>query len=120
MARLPPFGIALRKHRIDRGETLMEAARAMKVSVSFCSAIETGKKNASPEMLDKIVAHFRVSESDGAHLRRLARVSRREVKIPTAGLDDRRRQILESFARKFSELDDEQLMKLEKIFKIGE
>jgi transcriptional regulator with XRE-family HTH domain len=54
MKKLTPFGRAVRKYRVDRGETQLEVAEAIGVSIAFWSAIETGKKNVPAELLGNL------------------------------------------------------------------
>lgn len=119
MKNLTPFGKAIRKCRVDRGETQLEVAQALGVSVAFLSAIETGKKNIPSTLLDKIVKHFGVTEDAEASLRKLAWVSQKEIKIDMRGLNDRSREVVAGFARKFSGLDSEQQEMLRKILESG-
>jgi transcriptional regulator with XRE-family HTH domain len=119
MKKLTPFGKAVRKYRVDRGETQFEVASALGVSVAFLSAIETGKKNVPNELLEKIVTHFELSEEDAQLLRQFAWSSQREIKISMNGMNDRSRELVAGFARKFSELDEIQLKKLREILGLG-
>lgn len=121
MTILTPFGKTLRKLRIDRGETQMDVAEAIGISVAFLSAVETGKKNASKEVIDKLIRHNGLDQSHADSLRRDALVSREEVIINMRNLDDPTRELVAGFARRFEEdsLDAEQRRRLLEIFGIG-
>ena len=71
MAKQTPtgFGVLLRKHRLDRGETLYAMAKAVGVSSSFLSAVETGQKAAPDELVNKLIAHLNLDWVDAADIR---------------------------------------------------
>jgi transcriptional regulator with XRE-family HTH domain len=119
MKKLTPFGKAVRKYRVDCGETQLESAETLGVSIAFWSAIETGKKNVPIDLLAKIITHFGLTEGDAKKLQELAWVSQRDVKINMEGMNDRSRELVVGFARKFSELDEEQKQKLRDLLEIG-
>ena len=50
---ITPFGIATRKFRLDKGLRLLDLAQRLKLSSSFVSAVETGKKPSLPAMLNQ-------------------------------------------------------------------
>ncbi len=110
--KLSPFGKAVRKLRISRGETQFDAANAVGVSVAFWSAIETGRKHVPEDLLRRIVAHFELSNEEAKELERLAWISRKEVTINMENLSDQNRELVVGFARKFSELNEETKRKL--------
>ncbi|MCK9622902.1 MAG: helix-turn-helix domain-containing protein [Methylobacter sp.] len=120
MKRLTPFGKAVRKYRVDRGETQLEVAEALGVSIAFWSAIETGKKNVPAELLAKVISHFELTGAEADKLQTLSWVSQRDVKINMQSLNDRSRELVVGFARKFSSLDEEKQQKLRDLLDIGE
>lgn len=54
MSKLTDFGKAIRKIRIDYDTNLNELASSIGVSSAFLSAVETGKKPISAELITKI------------------------------------------------------------------
>lgn len=54
MSKLTDFGKAIRKLRIDYDTNLNELASSIGVSSAFLSAVETGKKPISAELITKI------------------------------------------------------------------
>jgi transcriptional regulator with XRE-family HTH domain len=120
MKKLTPFGRAVRKYRVDRGETQLEVAEAIGVSIAFWSAIETGKKNVPAELLAKVISHFKLTGAEANELQTLSWVSQRDVKINMQNLNDRSRELVVGFARKFSSLDEEKQQKLRELLDIGE
>jgi transcriptional regulator with XRE-family HTH domain len=112
MAELTPFGKAVRKIRIDRGETLGDMADALGVSAAFLSSIETGKKNVPGELLEKLIAHCKLPKSEAQELRRLALESRSAITIKP---EEKTRELAAAFARKFGELDRQQIEEILKV-----
>jgi len=117
MKKLTPFGKALRKLRIDQGETQMDVARALGVSVAFLSAVETGRKAAPTDMIEALINHFGLDEESANDLRHQAWVSRKEVKINMQELNKEDRDLVAGFARKFEEraFNSDQLASLRKL-----
>ena len=121
MGKLTPFGKAVRKYRVDRGETQNDVADALGVRVTFFSAIETGKKNVPAGLLNGLIEHFGLAGNEAASLRELAFNSKREIKINLDGMDDRSREVVAGFARKFGEIEknEEKMVKLCELLGIG-
>jgi transcriptional regulator with XRE-family HTH domain len=57
MSKLTDFGKAIRKLRIDYDTNLNELATSIGVSSAFLSAVETGKKPISAELITKLQTH---------------------------------------------------------------
>lgn len=102
---LTSFGVELRKHRIDRGETLYEMAEAIGVSPSFLSAVETGRKRAPDELVEKTIKHLKVDMVDALRLRETALETGPEMRIPLKGRGSEARKVAAMFARRFDDKD---------------
>ena len=108
---LTDFGKAVRKARLDVGETLSTMAAAVGVSPAFLSAMETGRKNVSPEWVKKTEAFFKAKGKVIPNLGEFADVSNKSVSIE--GLDPRQQMLIAGFAR--SSLDAETMEQLAKL-----
>lgn len=104
-ATLTGFGVLLRKHRLDRGETLFEMARAVGVSSSFLSAVETGQKRAPDDLVDRLVKHLNLDLVDALELREAAQQTGPELRIPLRGKSKDAREVAAMFARRFESCD---------------
>jgi len=102
------FGKELRKLRLDLGITLYEMAKEIGMSSSFLSSIETGKKPAPPELVEVLASHFDLVKQAKGKLAELADKTRREVRIRLTETDASGAELVNSFARNFSELTEEQ------------
>lgn len=119
---LTPLGKALRKYRIDRSETQLDVADALEVSIAYFSAIENGKKNASPDFIYRVGTHFDLNENQLSELEELAWISRKEVKLNMQEQSDAGREFFAAFARKFQDtpMTDEQLKQFRKLLNMGD
>lgn len=118
MKLLTPFGKALRKHRIDHGETQMQVANGLGISVAFLSALETGTKNVPGSVLTGLAAHFRLSTAQVSELKRLAIASQKEVKINLERASNVHRELAAGFARRFADLNAGEIEQLRNVLKM--
>lgn len=56
--KLTPFGMELKKARIDADETQSALAKALKVSTAFISGIETGARKIPDEFVEQVINHY--------------------------------------------------------------
>ncbi len=110
---LTPFGKKVRKLRIDVGVTLKSMADVMGVTSSYLSAIETGKRAVTSQVLDAIVGYF-FNEGIQARdeLAQAARDSQQSVEINLSGKNEHAREAAMAFARNFDELSDRDFERL--------
>jgi len=102
---LTAFGKAVRKARIDAGETLLSMAQYFGVTPAFLSGMETGRKKVPAEWAGKIEAFFSERDVLVGDLQQLADVS--NEKIPVDGLPLQQQMLLAGFAK--TAMTDEQL-----------
>lgn len=102
------FGKVLRKIRIDHGEILKQMADRLNVSSSFLSSVENGKKTIPTDWCDKISTFYRLDESQSQLLKDSASASAKTIKVDLTESSAIKKKAALVFARKFSELSDEQ------------
>ncbi|SAL49281.1 helix-turn-helix domain-containing protein [Caballeronia concitans] len=102
---LTAFGKAVRKARVDAGQTLLTMAEELGTTASFLSAMETGRKKVSDQWVSKIEAFFEDKGHPIAELAKLAAVSN-EV-VPIDGLPLQQQMLVAGFAK--SEFTAEEL-----------
>lgn len=112
MGMLTAFGKAIRKYRIDKALVLRDMANELSVSAAYLSAIETGKKSATPELIEKIANYFELDEKDRQELKSLAFKSRHEYRLNVVATDTKTRELVASFARSFSNLNEKERVKV--------
>lgn len=99
---LTPFGIAVRKLRLDRGLKLRDMALCLGLTSAFVSAIETGRKPIPRDYIDSIAQTFSLSEQETQALKHAEDESRTTVKVDSLKAADR--ALIASLARKVNEL----------------
>jgi transcriptional regulator with XRE-family HTH domain len=106
---LSPLGKEIRKMRLDHEDTprLKDMAEALGVSSAYLSAIETGRKSASPALVDKICDLFKADDAKRQELRRLAMNSTKYVQLQLTGQSSKSRELATAFARRFPSLDED-------------
>ena len=73
--------------RAERGITLKEMAKALRVSSAYLSALEHGHRGTPTfALLQRIIAYFNVIWDEAEELQRLAAISDPRVILDTAGL----------------------------------
>lgn len=113
---LTPFGKKVRKLRIDVGVTLKSMADAMGVTSSYLSAIETGKRAITDQLLNSIIKFFNNEGVSAAEeLKVAARDSQQSVEINLSGKNQNAREVAMAFARNFDELNDDEFRRLREL-----
>lgn len=98
MSKLTEFGKAIRKLRIDYDSNLNELATSIGVSSAFLSAVETGKKPVSAELITKIKNALGLSNDEEKLLTHAASQSVDNVVIRTQDAEEA--EIALMFARR--------------------
>ncbi|WP_216918042.1 helix-turn-helix domain-containing protein [Nocardia noduli] len=69
--RVPTLGNTCRRIRDERGYTRDFAAAMLRISRSYLTDIERGRRNPSPELLELIIVGYRLDSALARHLREL-------------------------------------------------
>ncbi len=110
---LTPFGIAVRKLRLDKGMRLLDLARRISRSAAFVSAIETGRKPIPDAYVVMVARAMELTASEIRELRSAADRTKKEVVVEE--LPEDQRELVAAFARKIDELPSDMMAKLKKI-----
>lgn len=100
---LTEFGKAVRKGRIDVGESIVSMAEALQVSPAFLSGVETGRKKVPESLVPQVEAYFIRHGHPISNLAQLAAVSNKSVSLE--GLSHSHQMLVAGFAR--SNIDPE-------------
>ena len=109
------FGKWLRTLRISIGIRLYVMSKALSVSSSFISAVETGKKSIPLDFVEKIIKNYDLSDEQIAALKNAVKLTRDDelrckksiqLKVDTSKSDVQ--ELLYCFARKADELTEEE------------
>jgi transcriptional regulator with XRE-family HTH domain len=109
---LTPFGVAVRKLRLDKGMRLLDLAEAIGRTSAFISAVETGRKPIPDAYLLSVARAMKLSASEIRELRRAADRTRKDV--PVGNLPADQRELVAAFARKIDELPSAMIADLKK------
>ena len=110
---LTPLGKIVRKLRIDDSVTMKDMADSLGLSVAFISAVETGRKSPSKQLVDGLIKFFQLGGPDADRLKLAAEESQQEYRIRLdRDASDERRSTAAALARNFDELPDERLKEL--------
>jgi len=107
---MTPLGLKLRQLREERGVTLKDMAKALRVSSAYLSALEHGRRGKPTWMLlQRIIAYFNVIWDEAEDLQRLAEMSDPKVSIDTAGMSPEATELANRLARDIGRLAPEDL-----------
>jgi len=113
MPGLTPFGIAVRKLRLDKHLRLLDVAKLLDCSAAFLSAIETGRKSIPDGFVVAVARAMKLSTEELATLRKAADRTRKHVSIEK--LPENQREIVAAFARRLDKVPPEMMAELKKI-----
>ena len=113
MSGLTPFGIAIRKFRLDKRLRLLDLAERLKKSPAFLSAIETGRKTIPDGFVLDVARAMELTTDELGSLRKAADRTRKHVKIEK--LPEDQRELVAAFARRLDKVPADMMAELKKI-----
>ncbi len=111
---LTPFGIALRKLRLDKGLRLLDLADKLGQSSAFVSAVETGRKPIPARYVEQVVQALSLNHQEARQLQSAADQVRTEVRVDQLGANQR--ELVAAFARQVDSMSPEEIARLRKQF----
>jgi len=113
---ITPFGVAVRKLRLDRGLRLLDLAERLHLTSSFVSAVETGKKSIPAGYVESVAKAMSLTPAQALELQRAA--DRSKTVVDVDGLPGSQRELVAAFARKLDDLPPALLEQIKKqVFK---
>jgi len=109
---LTPFGLEVRKLRIETGTKLKDLAEHLKVSSAYLSSVEYGKQELPERVVEGVVRFFHLKAAAARDLRQLADRSRRAVRIDLQKSSAPARELATVFARRFDTIDQKTIDRL--------
>lgn len=107
---MTPLGARMRAMREERGVTLKDMAKALRVSSAYLSALEHGRRGKPTWiLLQRIIAYFNVIWDEAEDLQRLAELSDPKVTIDTGGLAPEATELANRLAADIGKLDRDDL-----------
>ena len=108
---MTPLGAKLRALREERGVSLKDMAKALRVSSAYLSALEHGRRGKPTWiLLQRIITYFNVIWDEAEDLQRLAELSDPKVAIDTGGLSPEATELANRLARDIGRLSVEDLV----------
>lgn len=101
------LGRFLRILRIENQQVLKDMADILGVSSAFLSAVENGKKNMPVSWHEKLRVAYNLSPDQYDALEQAALESQKSISLNLENIPEANRQLAVSFARQFSDLDEE-------------
>lgn len=107
---MTPLGAKLRALREERGVSLKDMAKALRVSSAYLSALEHGRRGKPTWiLLQRIITYFNIIWDEAEDLQRLAELSDPKVSIDTAGLAPEATELANRLAKDIGRLSVEDL-----------
>jgi len=118
---LTPFGMAVRKLRIERGDSQKTMAERVGQSQEFLSAVMNGRRRVPRELVQDIIHAYALPLDKAQALRAAAeRVNRRAIKVQVRGVSQEARELVMALARNFDAMPQGSQEKIRKILKAEE
>ena len=114
---LTDFGRFLRKLRIDRGELIRDMAEKLKVTASYLSAAETGKRNIPKTWVQEIATHYNLDEASRQALSEAAARSAKTIRLDLENALGSKRETAILFAREFDNMDEATIAQIRDLLK---
>lgn len=110
---MTPFGRRLRELREARGVTLKAMAAALRVTPSYLSALEHGRRGPPTWMMvQRVITFFNIIWDEAEELQQLAALSHPRVTVDTAGLEPEATELANRLARDIRSLEPQDLRDL--------
>lgn len=105
---LTPYGVEVRKMRIEAQVKLADHAKFVGKSAALLSGMETGRKTITEEVIKKTIQYFARYDINAEQLWEKAELSKKEFAMmwDDYALEDRR--LLHQFASRFPSLSEQQ------------
>lgn len=114
-AMLTRFGKQLRMLRIECDQKLKDMADKLNVTVAYLSAVENGKRPVPDSWIKLIADCYDLTKDEILELQESAYENKKELKISIENANEVEKDLALSFARRFKNLSDEEMDKLQRI-----
>lgn len=112
---LTQFGKELRKIRIENDQILKNMADKLNVTAAYLSAVENGNRKVPDSWINIIAKEYNLSDEEERKLQKLAYENRNDINVSFDSTNNQETNLALSFARKFKNLDDNQIEEIQKI-----
>lgn len=112
---LTKFGKELRKIRIENDQILKDMADKLNVTAAYLSAVENGNRKVPDSWINIITEEYNLSDENANNLQKLAYEDRNDINVCFDNTNNQEANLALSFARKFKNLNDDQIEEIQKI-----
>lgn len=116
---LTELGRYLRALRGRDGELLKDMADRLSMSPAMLSSVENGNRNAPKGFISKVAREYGLNATEQENLGLAIARTKEEVTVSLNGLSQSDQRLAFSFARRFSELDDDDKDSIKRILEKG-
>ena len=117
---MTPFGRKIRELREKRGVNLQDMSAALRVSTSYLSALEHGRRGRPSRLrVHEICQFFNLVWDEADELPRLARISHPRLTVDTSGLTPEATELANELAQRIRKLPAEKVNALLETLKEG-
>ena len=88
------FGKLLKILRINSGDGTKEMAEKFGVSVPYLYAIESGRRDIPDDIVEKVVAHYSLSDTDIAKLKEAVLATKDKMKIDLSSYAEKKKRVI--------------------------
>lgn len=117
--KVTKLGKELRKIRIDQGLRLYDMAKTIGISAAMLSAVETNRKAAPNDLIERLARHYEVIKLRQTDFERLADLTKKEVRM-SLNQRENATELAVAFARRFNKLTDEQIAQITDVLEVAE
>lgn len=101
------FGKEIRKIRIEKNENMVKMAEKLKMSISYLSSIENGKRAIPDDMIDKLKTIYDLDEKEMQKLNDMKNSELTKVSIDLTATDTYQNDVAIALARKIKWLTED-------------
>lgn len=106
------LGKKLRKIRIENDEVTYDMAEKIGISVSYLSAIENGKRKIPKNFIEILFEVYNLKEEEKKEILEMVASYSGEMKLRLEGMNASQKELSLLYARKISNLSEEQIKKI--------
>lgn len=116
---LTELGKYLRTLRSGSSELLKDMAEKLDMSPAMLSSVENGNRNVPKNFAEKLTDLYSLTEDQKEKLLLAIARTRQEVSLSLEGMSSKDQSLAFSFARRFSDLDEESKRELQDLLSKG-
>lgn len=114
---LNALGKELRKIRVDKDHNINDMAKKLGISISYLSAIESGKRKIPAGMVETVIKKYHLTKAEADRLKAAETESSTAIEINLANMTLEQKKLAFALSRKLDEISDEDCLEILRHFK---